>query len=351
MDTRAAFEVIDKSNSQVPIACTNYEYVGGIGHTNAKPKYSLKASLQIDKPGNANLDVSVVVKTIFSILQNEWYSSRFPLKVTTSSVNGAPQGDTGGNSACSRCSSLCFSGNSTVDVLNQGPTPLSQILIGDKVLVDGGKYEPVYSFVHHAPKKEGNYLRITTDKGPTLDISKDHMLFENQRGAIPASMLSVGDQLVGRNENLVVEKIQEVTAQGVFAPLTPSGKILVDGVLSSSYVVLERASSLNIFGIDVTYQWMSHAFFFPHRLRCHYLSTCANEDYTEDGIAAWLIPFTSAAQWALSQSYRDFIMVPFGMVLVMFYFAELLLTSAALTIVGAAALFLVGRSRAIRKSL
>jgi hypothetical protein len=38
---------------------------------------------------------------------------------------------------------VCFSGHARVDVLGRGPTMLSSVKIGDKVIVRPNKYEPV----------------------------------------------------------------------------------------------------------------------------------------------------------------------------------------------------------------
>jgi hypothetical protein len=56
-----------------------------------------------------------------------------------------------------------------------------------------------------------------------LELSKDHMLFIQGRGFIPAKMVKVGDQFY---TGAVVESIHRIVRQGVYAPFTTSGAIM-----------------------------------------------------------------------------------------------------------------------------
>jgi 4-amino-4-deoxy-L-arabinose transferase-like glycosyltransferase len=99
-----------------------------------------------------------------------------------------------------------------------------------------------------------------------------------------------------------VVHIENVESKGAFAPFTPSGKLVVNGVLSSSFIAFEESPFVESFGrATISYQWLAHSFEFPHRLVCCYCyllkMVCqTTETYSADGISHWVeYPF----QWCL----------------------------------------------------
>merc|ERR1711915_378129 len=129
----------------------------------------------------------------------------------------------------------------------------------------GGLYEQVYSFGHYQPDAYASYLEITTSSSSKpLQMSKEHMIFVHDRGFIPAGLLSVGDRLKGvgqlgdgQEEPVIVQHITNTKAVGIFAPFTASGKLIVDGVLVSSFVAFEQSSALRIGPATFSYQWIA----------------------------------------------------------------------------------------------
>lgn len=140
---------------------------------------------------------------------------------------------------------------------------LKDVKIGHMVLVGDNTFKPVYSsFGHFGPDTVAAFLQIKTDSKATLDISANHMLFVEGRGAIPAVLARVGDKLVTSSiskESMTIDSIKEIKAQGLVTPFTPSGKVVVVGVLASSFVVLGQASpDASFFGVKSSHQWMAH---------------------------------------------------------------------------------------------
>jgi len=160
--------------------------------------------------------------------------------------------------------------------------------INDKVMVDINRYEPVYSFGHYSPDSRAEFLEISTSMS-TLQVSRDHLVFVNNRQAVPASLIRVGDEVTDETGSKTpVTSIKNVVAEGVFAPFTPSGTIVVDNILASSYVAFEDSAFVTIGGIRWSYHWVAHAFGFPHRVWCYYLKTCPTETYAANGISLWV---------------------------------------------------------------
>lgn len=199
---------------------------------------------------------------------------------------------------------VCFSGASTLQLKNvEEPVPISHIQLGDEIHVGEGDYEPVYSFGHYSPLAMGEFLRIEASSesfSTIVEISPNHMFLTLDSGAVPASMIHVGSKLLlgrgdqNRSRATVVTAISTTTQQGLFAPFTPSGKLVVNGIMASSYVAMIPPDSL-LFMINQ--QWLAHAFQFPHRLVCHYshLSDCMIEQYTDEGLSTWVAaPFHCA---------------------------------------------------------
>lgn len=147
---------------------------------------------------------------------------------------------------------LCFSGETTVQVQNRmRPVLLKDLQVGDYVLTGGNTYQPVYAFAHRNPTKEAEFLQIVTTanssfskqqhQGP-LEITDQHLLFvQGQHHPVRAESVRVGDILRGGK---TVVRIDRVSRRGVYAPLTEAGEIVVNGVVASSYVTLQKGEDL-----------------------------------------------------------------------------------------------------------
>lgn len=257
-----------------------------------------------------------------------------------------------GNDACCSCGggsqlvaspappiaqAFCFPASSNVIVQDKGVVSMGDLAIGDLVLVGNDHFEPVYSFGHYKPRDSGQFLRIQT-ANTTLTLSESHMVFLKGNMAVPASQLIVGGILLGATgEELKVSGIEVVMKEGLFAPFTPSGTIVVDGVLASSFVAFEESESLKVLGIDVSFQWIAHTFEFPHRVMCSYLATCPKETYDSNGVSEWVATPLQLAQRLLrhpSWWFRNMALTLFVTVLWLFYLVELLVLQPIIGIAG-----------------
>lgn len=76
-----------------------------------------------------------------------------------------------------------------------------------------------------------------------MEATSNHFVFvQNPQGkkeAVPAGTLKVGNILYGPDgAQEVITNIRSVTRDGIYAPFTPSGTIIVDGIEASSYASL-----------------------------------------------------------------------------------------------------------------
>lgn len=107
--------------------------------------------------------------------------------------------------------------------------------------------EPISDFAFLSAPKSGK-----SRSKKILKITEDHLLFVEKEGeatAIPARYVTVGDTVfvrgdLGALERDAVQNISHVHEKGVYAPVTLSGTILVNDVLTSCYIdVLSHESS------------------------------------------------------------------------------------------------------------
>ena len=226
---------------------------------------------------------------------------------------------------------FCFSGHDTVVTKNQGTIAMRALQIGQQVLVGDNQYEKVYSFGHHHETLEAEFLQIHLDRTRApLEISANHMLFVETDRSVPASMLTIGDKVVlGSGEEAHILAIKSVVRKGVFAPFTPSGKIVVNGVLSSTFIAMQESDRLKIGNMLTPWslQWLAHSFEALHRINCVALGTCENERYTKEGISEWVaLPFR-LSQWLVQQNPFVWllVLVPAVLVVVLISLVEMCL--------------------------
>ena len=218
----------------------------------------------------------------------------------------------------------CFSGSSVVHVKGKGAIEMRSLEIGDFIYVGNGVYEPVYSFGHYEHDVRKTMLQLQMSDFH-LHISEDHMIFTKDRGPIPAGLLAVGDEVLDADQNpLVVNSISLVNSRGVFAPFTASGKLVVSGIMVSSFVAIEQSPQLVIGPFQLSWQWLAHTFEFPHRLICGRRG-CRGETYDANGINRW-IPLESV-MWLMKQNavVREFLFLLLLIVLGFFYCMDVLL--------------------------
>ncbi|CAB9504887.1 hedgehog protein A [Seminavis robusta] len=207
----------------------------------------------------------------------------------------------------------CFSESAVVQVLDQGEVAMRDLKLGDKVLTEKNTYQPVYSFGHRKPDTQMEYLQIYAEGMPApLEMTGNHMIMVKDgkhTQAIRADRLQVGDRLVqveAQNEVAVTE-IKTAKKQGLYMPLTPNGKIVVNNVLASNYIsisdeapaVVEHTNWFFTF-LSMPEQKLSHWWMAPHRMLCMGVSssfcsdgddkrTASQMDEKDQGILPWLL--------------------------------------------------------------
>jgi hypothetical protein len=128
---------------------------------------------------------------------------------------------------------------------------MKDIVIGDavRVVTPTGQVEwsQVCGWLHREPTSIAEYLRLTTSRRQ-MHVSAEHLVATVKGGQVnfvKAGEVEVGAALlecdvsssssagsVGGNSVLKVERLR---AEGIYAPLTVAGTVVVDGVAASCY--------------------------------------------------------------------------------------------------------------------
>lgn len=143
----------------------------------------------------------------------------------------------------------CFPSDATVDVLDGGKMSLSSLQVGTQVrVIDENNqigYSPIIAFLHRELDEQALYRRIRT-KNALIELSKRHLINHHQHGFVWAEKLVQGDEILvvsADHENQTQwEEIIEITnvqKQGLMAPLTDQGTIIVNNVHASCYALVK----------------------------------------------------------------------------------------------------------------
>mmetsp|Transcript_9711 Transcript_9711/g.22373 ORF Transcript_9711/g.22373 Transcript_9711/m.22373 type:complete len:455 (+) Transcript_9711:64-1428(+) len=247
-----------------------------------------------------------------------------PLFAPTSAPSVAPTTDESDGPG------ICFSGRNVVEVKGKGAVRMKDLNIGDFVLVGDNNYEPVYSFGHVNHITKTNYLQFFFKDSflRPLEISGDHMVFVEGYRAVPASSVQIRDRLILGSDTLEladVDGIQTVVRRGSYAPFTKSGRIVVNGILASSFVAFQDKEHLHIGEISTafSYQWLARTFEAPHRLICH-VGLCGDvETYTREGVSHWVHVPLKVSRWMLRQ-HPIILCLVFVPALIFYWFVSLI---------------------------
>ena len=207
---------------------------------------------------------------------------------------------------------LCFSGDTTVNVDGKGWTPMQQLSVGDSILTGkNNQYETVYGFAHYQPKKTAAFLVIQGDDDVELEVTAEHLVYlKGKTNPVRADSIQMGDVLTPSGATVI--NIGTVTKTGLYTPLTPDGTLLVNGggIKASSYAAVAQHNAEFSEFQDGT-KFMAQATFIhlvlsPYRMFCHITSMMGDakacDAYGEDGLPSYVSWGIKILRWADEQS-------------------------------------------------
>ncbi|KAK4522390.1 hypothetical protein GAYE_HTGSCF06PCTG21G0275 [Galdieria yellowstonensis] len=157
--------------------------------------------------------------------------------------NSSPSSNSGGGSSVS-----CFPGSSTVYLDKFQSKPISELQVGETILDAHGKPTKVIGWLHKNENEEARYIQVKfTNMSSKLTISGDHLVFSTN-GVIKSKQIVRGNKLLTRQEGFAtVQSVKSLISKGVYAPLTESGTLLVDGISCSCYAYFSNHWVANLF--------------------------------------------------------------------------------------------------------
>ncbi|KAF8375515.1 hypothetical protein PRIPAC_81944 [Pristionchus pacificus] len=159
---------------------------------------------------------------------------------------------------------FCFSGDMTVEVVDGTTKRMDQLTKTDWVLSLSNKelvYEPVEFWLHRVPSQEAEFNVFETEDGKTIKLTDKHYIFKGDcsrlndgavnastlpQEAVTADQVRAGDCLytmwtIDRQMHEVrVVRASKVTETGIYAPMTNSGRIIVNGVHASCHNIMQE---------------------------------------------------------------------------------------------------------------
>jgi hypothetical protein len=134
--------------------------------------------------------------------------------------------------------SNCFTGEATVIVRGtKSRVRLRDLQTGDWVLDSGMKFSPVVGWLHRDLEATANVITLFHENG-SICCTADHLLYCcDASDYVPATKAKTLEILYldGSMTKSRVVKMAERTRTGIYAPLTASGSLLVNGVNASCY--------------------------------------------------------------------------------------------------------------------
>ncbi|XP_047127386.1 uncharacterized protein LOC100206774 isoform X1 [Hydra vulgaris] len=202
------------------------------------------------------------------------------IKRNTSSIAVTPDTRISAANDAEPDNNSCFSGNGKVIVMKSYPVTklIKDINVGDKVLSFETKtkkfiYSTVYMLAHKNDTKKTIFLKISCKNGSFVTLSSKHLVYTDCYKVKHADQIKIGDKIwttsIDDSEKMnlcKVDSIKITKSVGFYAPLTMSGNIIVDGVLSSCYANVKDVS-LPGFG-RISGQVIAHFGTAPLRVAC-----------------------------------------------------------------------------------
>jgi len=126
---------------------------------------------------------------------------------------------------------------------------MRSLQVGDVVLTPNG-YEKVYTIDHRSENKLTEFIQIHTEANEPLEVTETHLMFmQGKNDPVEAKSIAVGDNLQGffdgEIKSVKVEQITSINKRGLYNPITSSGTIIVNGLVTSTYTAVNVSDGSN----------------------------------------------------------------------------------------------------------
>lgn len=136
----------------------------------------------------------------------------------------------------------CFPSSSLVTLRNGSHLPISELCVGDEVLVDQNSYSTVFAFSHRHEHLQSLFYVLRTSCGKLVSATKGHFIYADNR-LLPIERIHIGQMLRTVNGESQVISIHTQVSKGIYNPQTLHGNIVVNGIIASTYT---KSLTINI---------------------------------------------------------------------------------------------------------
>ncbi|UYV81381.1 SHH, partial [Cordylochernes scorpioides] len=193
-----------------------------------------------------------------------FYESRAHIHASVKSESQAGSGRPGG----------CFPGNATVETRDGRRVPLSRLKPGEMVRAVGADGSLVWSevllFLDRRPDVDGQPLmEVRAEGNLTLSLTPAHLIYSADSPDFAAATAGFSQDLEpgrwifaeARGGKLAARQVLSVrqtwATNGLYAPLTAQGTILIDGLVASCYAVIRSPRLAHLgFGVYRLAAWL-----------------------------------------------------------------------------------------------
>ena len=228
---------------------------------------------------------------------------------------------------------------------------MSKLEVGDEILTANG-YQMVYGLAHMNDDKimasvDAKFLRIHTKEHPRqpLEVTGEHLLFIfGEPHPVRADSITLGVRLVDYEQlhqhGALVTKIEPIPTggymNGLYAPLTQDGTVIVDGIVASCYISLQATAPRFVeftgrIETVLSQHTLSHIALAPVRMVCLGISHTFCKSYNKQGVAHFVQFYFALAELLDRQKsvlVQAILLLLFMMVFYPVYFIERLLGPA-----------------------
>lgn len=129
----------------------------------------------------------------------------------------------------------CFPGAATVQLRDGSLVSMAELSVGDEVRVGKSQFSAVFMFTHRLPGVAAEFVEVTMTSGRRVSMTPGHGVYV-EGGVVSAGTVKVGDSVEsGAGGWEVVAAVRRVGGEGLYNPQTMDGRIVVDGVMASTY--------------------------------------------------------------------------------------------------------------------
>ncbi len=128
----------------------------------------------------------------------------------------------------------CFPAAAIVTIEGGGQKQMSDLSIGDRVAVGGGKFSEVIMFSERTVNDRFEFVELHAGSN-VLRATSGHHIYASGR-YVPTGEVKVGDTLELADGTLrAVTAVKAVMDEGLYNPVTVHGDILVNGVRAATF--------------------------------------------------------------------------------------------------------------------